>query len=189
MGNLGLKEIFTRRLPNLHQVTSVYGVIVLFVYGWSIYWFLWQLPSWMHFRSPKEILITFAYVVAANFFESAITLFAVTLLCFILPQKWFRDQFTSKGVVLVVVFFASIPKYLQALDEYQAIPPGMLKFVLAGLVGLVLVFYLVGQIGFFRKLIEDVADRTIIFLYVIFPISLISLLVVLIRNVVEAFRG
>ena len=53
----------------------------------------------------------------------------------------------------------------------------------AGVAILVLVF-LVDQVGFLRRVLDELASRLTIFLYISIPVSVIALLVVLIRNII-----
>ena len=58
-------------------------------------------------------------------------------------------------------------------------------WTLALALGLILIIvYLAGRLSLLRKVIEFLADRAIILLYISLPLSLISLVVILIRWVV-----
>jgi hypothetical protein len=168
--------------PSLGQVQAVYGVITLLVYGWTIYWYLWKLPSYVYFLTITEMLVVFAYAVAMNFIESLMVLALPFLLSLLLPAKWFRDVFVSRGTALVIVLLIFLMRYIGIITAYQDIPASMLYLAPAAILVMGLVAFLAGWIAFVRRILDEVASRAVIFLYVLIPLSLISLLVVAIRN-------
>jgi hypothetical protein len=189
MGSSDLKAWFAKRMPNSQQIAAVYGVIVLVVYGWTIYWYLWKLPSWLYFMTLTEMLVAFAYAMAVNFLESVLILLVPILLCLFLPSRWFRDQFVAQGAILVVLILVALMQYLKIITSLQDLPPGIGRMALLVMVGIVFLVFLVGRIGFLGKVIAEIANRATIFLYIFMPISALSLLVVLFRNIVEALNG
>ena len=54
---------------------------------------------------------------------------------------------------------------------------------LLAMAGIVFLVFLVGRIGLLRKAVEEIASRAVIFNYIFIPLSALSLLVVLFRNV------
>jgi hypothetical protein len=189
MGISGLKAWFANHMPTVQQLASVYGVIVLIVYGWTIYWFAWQLPSWLYFLTLGEILSVFSYAMVVNFIESLITLFVPVLICLLLPPRWFRDRFAALGTSLVVLSLMALMKNVEMIIALQGFSPGLGFSVLLVIVGIVFLVFLISKISLFLKVIEEIANRAIIFLYISLPISALSFLVVLIRNISEAFHG
>ena len=105
------------KLPRLAQVYPVYAIIVILTYGWTIYWALWKLPSWLDFLPLGEIGAIFCYLMATNFIESLLALFGVIILSLILPQKWFRDLFVSRGSVLAASILISIMVFEYHFDK------------------------------------------------------------------------
>jgi hypothetical protein len=189
MGFSALKAWFTKRAPNSQQIAAVYGVIVLVVYGWTIYWFLWTLPSWLYFLTLGEITVTFAYTMATNFFESILILLIPVFLSLLLPPRLFRDRFVAHGVSLSLFILIGLMQYLVVIVSGKEVPFGMGRMALLVIVGILLLTFIVGRIGFLCKVFEEIASRASIFVYVFLPISAISILLVLIRNLIEAFHG
>ena len=183
------KAYTANHMPTVQQLAAVYGVIVLIVYGWTIYWFAWKLPSWLYFLTLGEILSTFSYAMVVNFIESLIALFVLVLICLLLPPRWFRDRFAALGTSLVVLSLVALMKYVGIIIALQGFPPGMGRSALLAIVGIIFLVFLIGRVNLFLRVIEEIANRTVIFLYIFLPISAISFLVVLIRNIVEAFHG
>ena len=105
------------KFPRLAQVYPVYAIIVILTYGWTIYWALWKLPSWLNFLPLAEIGSIFCYLMATNFIESLMALCGVIVLCLVLPQKWFRDLFVSRGSVLAASVLISIMVFEYHFDK------------------------------------------------------------------------
>ena len=172
------------KLPRLAQVYPVYAIIVILTYGWTIYWTLWKLPSWLDFLPLGEIGAIFCYLMATNLMESLLTLLGVTVVSLVLPQKWFRDLFVSRGSVLAASVLIPIMVFEYHFDKpadyYSKFP--MLLLVMF-LVACVLVF-LAGWINIVRKAVEVFAEKAVIFLFISLPVSILSLMVVLVRNLI-----
>ncbi|HSR19847.1 MAG TPA: hypothetical protein VLL49_02935 [Anaerolineales bacterium] len=168
----------SRRLPSWPQVAQVYAVIVLMVYGWTIMWFLWKVPSWLAFLSAGEMLAVLAYALAANLIESLAVLCVPVCVGIILPQKWFNDAFVARAAALMLAGIgASIFVALQFKDR------DVLPSLLVGpwrpalmLLGIAVGVYLAGRFAILRRALELLADRATIFLYVSLPLSLLAML-------------
>ena len=176
--------LIKNKLPRLAQVYPVYAIIVILTYGWTIYWALWKLPSWLDFLPLGEIGSIFCYLMATNFIESLLVLLGVLIISLILPQKWFRDLFVSRGSALAASVLIPIMVFEYHFDKpadyYSKFP--MLLLVMF-LVACVLVF-LAGWINIVRKAVEVFAEKAVIFLFISLPVSILSLMVVLVRNLI-----
>ena len=176
--------LIKNKLPRLAQVCPVYAMIVILTYGWTIYWALWKLPSWLNFLPLGEIGSIFCYLMATNFIESLIAFFGVIVICLILPRKWFRDLFVSRGSVLAASVLISIMVFEYHFDkpsDYFHKFPIYLPLIL--LIAGVLVF-LAGWIQIVRKAVEVFAENAVIFLFISLPVSVLSLIVVIVRNLI-----
>lgn len=176
---------FLSQLPTWEQVIPVYAVIVLVVYTWTILWFFWKVPSWTFFLNVGEVLTVLAYSLATNFAESLLVLCAPVLLSLILPRKWFRDVFVARGAALsasglgYMVFLAN---QFRNKDDYPTLYLQIWSVALA-LALIALVVYACGRIVVARKITVALADRLSIFVYILVPLSIVSLLVVIARSV------
>ena len=177
-----VKTMMSTRLPGLMQTAAVYSVIVLFIYGWTIYWFLWKLPSWLYFMTAIELLTLFAYSMVVNLLESFFVLLLPLFLSILLPVKWFRDRFVARGSALVVVILAFLTYYSRLITGLVGLPSNLGWMLLAVAAAAVAAVFIFGRVAFLRRILEEIANRAVIFLFISFPISAISLLVVLIRN-------
>ncbi len=173
------------RIPRLEEIARVYAVIVTVVYGWTILWFFWKLPSWLYFLNGGEILTAFAYVLATNLLESLVVLSAPVLLSLALPKKWFGDVFAARGAavaLLCLAYMMYIANQFQTNSDYPDIP--LTRSAILALVLIGLGTFFAGRSSTARKVIEVFSERATIFLYISVPLSLISLLMILGRLIV-----
>lgn len=158
-------------------------MIVLMVYGWTILWFFWKLPSLLYFMTIDEILVDFAYVMATNFLESLCVLLIPVLLCLLLPRKWFYDVFVVRGASLVMLLLGYSIFFTLQLRGEERYPKDLILLTFPLIGAILFLVYLSGKIGIVRKVIESLSDRATVFLYLSIPVSLISLCVAIIRNI------
>jgi len=172
-----------KKFPTLEQIAPVYAVIVMIIYAWTLVHFFWRLPSWFLFSNLSDLASIFAYMIVVNLMESLLVLVAPLLLNMVLPRAWFYDRFTTRSVSLVLVGLG----YLIYLDDHlQAelpFPIAMVRWIPAVMVVILVLVYLLDRFNIIRRLLDGIANRALIFLYISIPISVISLLVILIRNI------
>jgi hypothetical protein len=174
-----------QRTPSWAQLASVFAVIVLILYTWTILWFLWKLPSWLYFLNAGEILMALAYSLATNLAESLVVFAVPVLLAFLLPRKWFSDAFVARGATLAIAalgFLIYLAYQFQDKGSYPASLVNPLLIASSLAIGLLLVF-LAGRVVLLRKSIEFLADRATIFLYVLIPLSLLSILMIILHSI------
>ncbi len=172
------------RLPTIQQVLAIYGIISLLISGWTLIVFFWRLPSWEYILTFGEISTIFAYSMSVNLLESLVVLFPLLLLSIVLPKSWFRDSFLSEAFLLVIlglIYTMYIAMHISSRNNDYPTQLVRLIPVIGSLI--VVLTLLIGRIPLVRKLTENLADRFSIFSYVFLPISLISLLIVIVRNV------
>ena len=130
-----------------------------------------------------EIALVYAYLLVTNFLESLLAVCVPIVLGFILPPKWFRDSFVSRGTSLVLLglgYFMFLAYQFQAKDDYPTVLLKAWSVALAlGIIALLV--FLIAKIPFLNKALGFIAERVTIFLYVYIPLSLVSLVVVLPR--------
>jgi len=173
------------RLPKLTQVTPVYALIVMLIYGWTIYWFIWRFPSWSYFLSINEILVIGAYSAVVNLFESLIVLCAPLVLALLLPKQWFSERFISAGSLLSMLiggYFIYFSSVSEAADSFSYTP--LIQVVVFFIIAIGLSI-LLSRVHVVSNLISSFADRAQIFLYLSLPVSALSVLVVIVRNLIK----
>jgi len=172
-----------KRLPNLPDIVSVYAVIASMLFTWSMLLFFWYLPSWLHFMTLGDLIPVFCYVMASSFFESLAFLLLLLFLAFALPSNYLRDEFVARGASIALCVIGLIMLRFRMHDV------SMIKiFFLGNGIGLVLTAVIVSllatKINLVRRALISLSDRLIVFLYILIPLSLFSLLVIIIRNII-----
>ena len=171
----------SKRLPGWKDLTQVYGIIVLVIYSWTILSFLWMFPSWRNILTAGEILAVLAFSLASAFAESLVVLCVPALVGLVLPRTWFGNLFVARGAALALSGLAYVMFLDRQLQSQSGFPelglPGWV--LLAPLAVIVLLVYLPGRIKLLRKFLESLADRATIFLYIMVPVSAISVLAAL----------
>ena len=172
------------KIPKLEEIAPVYAVIVMMIYPWTLTRFFWRLSSWILFASVGDLVAIFAYMVVVNFLESILVLLALLVMSIIQPQKWFYDRFKTRSISLVLLGLGYLIYLNKNLHADSPFPLTLVRWIpIVAVVILVLVF-LVDQVSFLRRVLEELANRLTIFLYISIPVSVIALLVVLIRNII-----
>lgn len=172
------------RLPKQKDILPVYAVIVLMVYGWTIYKFNYYLPGWIFFLNIGEVLTVFAYSVTINLFESVVVLLGVITVNVLLPRKWFAEVFIARGTSLSVLVLGLMMYVANQFKTKEYYPSEIIHWLPVILFLMGVFVYFLGRVRFLSNAIELFADRAIIFLYISIPVSVFSLIVVVIRNMV-----
>ena len=177
---------FIARLPERRSIIGVYAMTVFLVYGWTLLASFWKVPSWLFFLKIGEVLSVYAYSFTIDFVESILLLFTMLLIGLVLPKRWWNDQFVSKSGVWIVVILASIMLRLytnRAPEYWDGFVYNQLTWwgytVLLGIV----LSILFSSVDWLRIGLERLADRVVAFLYIYLPLTVISIIVVLVRNI------
>jgi hypothetical protein len=172
------------RIPKQKEILPVYAVIVLMIYGWTILKFSYYVPGWLYFLNLGEILMVFAYSATVNLLESLLVLLGIVAIGTVLPKKWFADAFVARGVVFSAIVLGLMMYVANQFNYKEYYPSEMIRWFPVIVIVMGVFVYFLGRIKFVCNIIEAFADRAIIFLYISIPVSLLSLIVVVIRNVV-----
>ncbi len=151
------------------------------IYSWTLLWFFWKYPSWSFFLNIGEILVVLAYSLATCFAESLTVLIFPVLLAFILPKKWFYDGFIARSVALVLPILGYMMHIAYQTDGALDYPSQSLDWAPVVLAATLLLVFVVGKVSLLRKVLEALADRMTIFLYIFVPLSILSVIVVAIQ--------
>lgn len=176
-------EKIKSRLPTKEAITPVLAVISFLAYGWTLVLFLWKVPSWMLYLTAGDMLTVLAYSMTSALLESLFVLSVLLLLCLLLPARWMQDVFVTRGTVAAILGLGTIMLYMYcfSLVGYSYIS-NLIPWSLAGLVITIFFTSLSTRIRPIVRAAELISDRMIVFLYIYIPISLVSLLVVVYRN-------
>jgi hypothetical protein len=170
------------RFPTLRENVQVYAVVAVPVYAWTILWLFWELPSWLNFLTLDEVLPIFAYALTTNLLESLLILAGLNFFCFVLPKHWFQDSFVARSLLFILPGLGYL-MYYASLFGKEVDPPSALSLSLPVVfVALLLLSLFLSRILRLKNLAETVADRLTVFLYLLIPLSLLSVVFVLARN-------
>jgi len=182
-----LPKLFTGRFPDTQSILGVYAVIVTLIYSWTLITSFYKVPSWLFYLTLGQISSMYAYFFLINLVESIFILAAVLLLEFtiFLPLKN-RDEFQSRSILIVFAVLVSSMARLLLYKSFEAsgafVSGELTWWVLTFLLGLLSAIF-IPKIKKLRDIIDNIAERLIVLLYIYIPLSLISLIVVLARNI------
>lgn len=180
-----------KRLPGAFQIAQVLAVIMLMVYGWTLYWYLWKVPSWMYYLTLGELAGIYAYAASVNLLESLLALAGLLLLAFFLPRAWLSDSFAARGTAFLLPLLAYIMVLSNSFETVSEknYPSTLIHWSPLALGFALLLAYLAGKWTPLRRALEKFSARAVIFLYVFLPISVISLTYVLITNLLRSISN
>ena len=170
-----------KRLPNKSNIVSVYSIIAFMIYSWTFITFFFKLSSWVYYLTFGEIADIFTYAMVTDLFESMALLLGLLLLCLLLPATFLKDDFRIRGTWLAIGFLGTLMVYLVPAFGIRdrGINPGLW---LAGAILLTVsltVFF--SRLRFTRRFAHFITDRMIVFLVIFTPLSVISLLALVVR--------
>jgi hypothetical protein len=171
------------RLPALDAIIPVYAVISFMVYGWTLVVFLWKVPSWMMFLTLGEMLSVFAYSMTSALLESLAALAILLFASVLLPARWMRDVFVTRGSVVAFFALGSIMLFMVRLSVIgYAVLNYLFQCTWIALALTLLLAFLAARLRFVVRAVAWISDRLIVFLFLLLPISLVSVIVVIYRN-------
>jgi len=151
------------------------------IYGWTIIRFFWKMPSWLLFMSVWDLLSALSFTLSANLIESLLVLAGVLLLSLVLPGKWFRISFIASGSLTSAL---SLGYLMLVADHYHSkteLPSEIFAWAPAVVLIIILLLILFTRISLLKELVEELADRATIFLYLSIPLSAAALASVVIE--------
>ena len=168
-----------KRMPPRNQIILVFASIIFPLYSWTTYLVLDYLPSWLKSMKIWEIFSINAYAYVWTLIESLIILLFVITVALLIPVKWLRENFVSKGSVLVWIVY--IFAFIVQINEYE-----IKNELVAGLILIACIifsFILISKYHKIDEIIHSIADRLVVFLYVYIPISVVGVMIVLYNNI------
>lgn len=171
------------KVPALGEIAGVFAAASFIVYSWTMYESFWKVPSWLFFLEWGEIVSLYSYAFLVNFLESVALLgFALTF-SVILPRSWWKDAFVARGAALTVVVVASAQLHLSRYPAFDrdAFLEGQLVWWFHTLWIAALLVWAAGRIRWVRNLLESIADRLTVFLYVFLPLTAVGAVIVAVR--------
>jgi hypothetical protein len=173
-----------QRLPDLQSILQVYALIAVMFAGWTITSFLWKLSAWLLLLNLGEILTVFSYALAANFLESLIILSVLLLGCALLPARALRDDFVVRGAILALGLVGSLMAFVGSEIQFGFDSGFRLLFLPIALL-LLTGFFLrrSSKSDRLRSGMLWIADRFVVFLFILLPLFALNFVYVVLRNV------
>jgi len=178
-------DFFRKRLPARNEIYTVLGVVVFVVHTWSVRGFLHELPSFILYFTPGQILGVFAYMMAFALMESILVTFGLIVISILLPVKWFRDGFIYKSLVTLLLGAGAMLWLENTIMSFNNNFPSMSLLLVAAGIALGAWILLLVTFHFIKPLQKSLlfaADRFGVFAYLYIPLGVIGLVVVLARN-------
>jgi hypothetical protein len=174
-----------KRFPSFQQIIPVYAVTVMMIYGWTIYRYIWEIPSWLYFLSLADVFRIYAYALSVNFMESLVLLTLPLVICLILPRKWFYESFIARGSTLVILLLGYLMYFSNSFKSISGDfdPQLLINWTPAVLIVIAALVFASGRIRVLSRIVEDFSSRAVIFLYISIPASVFSLLYIIARNI------
>ena len=183
-----LKERLRARLPSKQEVGPVFSTIVFIVFTWTLYRMFYQVPSWLYYMSVWSVLVIAAYVLAFALFESIVILGLMLFFSLVFPARHFKDKFVPQGFTIAVVMGGGAYllqrkiNVIYKLNGWELIIYPIIVLIVALI--LILTFsFVFDHFRTIKRLVNAVAERLTVFSYIYVPLSLVSLVVVLVRNI------
>lgn len=175
-----------KRFPPRADLIAFFSFAAFLVYVRMLFFFAWKLPSWLYILTANEILSTLAYSLAFSFLESLGYTALFAIICFLLPISWFKARFVPRAVWAMTVWMISWSLFFSPIEGWKQ---GGVEMAGSLFIWLVVTLLLAGFAAFagarfpvLTRSGEWLADSTLVFLFLLVPASLISLIVIIIRN-------
>ena len=181
------RNYLARKLPSRSEALPVFSLAVFFIYSWTIFRMFYEPPSWLYYLNILNILVLVAYAMMFALVESSLLFVFTCFIGILLPERIFRQRFVTQGCLLVslVCFVAvSAQRRLGLILQMQSwqiiIVP--LAFILLSIAILVLSAWIYDRFTRIPAFVQGLAERISVFVYIYLPLGLLSLGVVLFRN-------
>jgi hypothetical protein len=176
------RNFIQKRFPNRSEIIPVLGAVVFACFSWMILNFINKLSSFILYFNLGEILAIFAYMMAFALLESLVFIGFLILVSGLLPSSWLKEDFAFKGFIITVIAAITSILFQHALrDDFPSMLMLVTSVVLPILAIAVLIF-LIRSMPRVQNILLNIADRLSILLFLYVPIGIISLLVVVYRN-------
>jgi hypothetical protein len=109
----------------------------------------------------------------------------ILLLCFALPSERFREHFVVRGTWLALGLALSIlgNGLWRGMTRFTYAEVSLTIWSIVSLIMIAVLTFVSTRVRFMTRAADWISDRLIIFLYILIPLSILSMLVVLARNI------
>lgn len=177
-----LRDSLSGRIPAFADILPVFALIAAMFYGWTMVVFLWKLPGWLFFLNIGEIAGILAYQFTTNLLESFVILLLLLISSMIFPPRAFKDVFVVRGSVAALVLIGSMMLFL---NRYVSVGPKFGEYLPVWMLGSLLLAIVLSVVSTHFRILKDsiswLSDRMIVFLFVLLPLTALSIFYVLIQ--------
>lgn len=165
------------------DITLVFAACVFPIYLWSIWNLLQIVPAWLLRSTMWELLGVVAYTQVFALIESLAALAVLLVLALLLPSRFFANRFValSSAFVFLTAFWFILLQY-----NYGSIrlwgPLQFLPWIALYLGSLAIVYILINRSPKLAAVILAVIKKISVLSFVYAAVSIVSLVVVVIRN-------
>ncbi len=180
-----VSAIFRQRLPSRRDLMYGFAASVLLVNVWSILVLLRQVPTLLLRLSLADLVGVIAYNQAFALLESTLVLLALIVLAIILPGRRWRQGFAAYATLLLLVSWpwALVLNLLLLGDEFTNLGPGGSLLLLAAYLAWVgAAFLLIARHNRLERALTVFIERVVVLSAVYLAVDLMSLVIVLLRN-------
>ena len=171
-----------KRLPPLAEILPVFAISVFLFYGWTMLVFLWKLPGWLFFLSPGEIAVLFAFELVTNLMESLAVLALILLVTALLPARYLKDYFPARGGAIALALVGGMILLLHfAVTKKIGLASTWPMWTLALGLFSALLAWVASRFGAAGRILAGLGDCLIVFLIILPPLSVISLVIIIVR--------
>ena len=175
-----LRSLALKRLPPISDILPVFAIIVTMFYGWTMVVFLWKLPGWLFFLTIGEIAGVFAFQLATNLVESLVVLLLLLILSMVFPPRIFKEVFIVRAGMAALILIASMMLFLNRyVSVGTAFGSALFLWMIATTLLAAVLTMLSTRVRFLTALISWISDRLTVFLFILMPLSALSLIYVL----------
>lgn len=173
-----------QKIPNKRQLAQVFAVASFMIYGWTTYRLIQKLPSWLYYLNIQEILANYSHTLVFNFLEVLIFTSLILLLNFLLPAKLFMEKFVARGSLFSIFSLGYLIYLALAIGDSKSLqfPMELFDWVPWVFLAILLLAILLPWIKLVQKMMEELADRAVVFLYILLPLTGLGILLFTFNN-------
>lgn len=160
--------------PRLGEILPVYATVVFFLYTWMLMHFFWKVPSWLYFLSVGEVLNLLAYSLFVNLLESIVFTLFIIGICLFIPAKLLQGKFVACGGILGFILLLWIAAFDLMSAWIVLSKVQILAWLLCVILSVSLFMFFVIRFPSLQKIVTNICDRFIVFLYLVIPLSLLG---------------
>lgn len=171
-------------LVSRQQVFLAFSVVAFAVFSWAILQYLNRVTAWLFYLTVPEVISLLAYTLLFALLESMLITVGLVLLAAVLPGFLFRQNFVplTTAMILPLALGAMAIHYFENNLRAASLPAVAGALVLYVLLSFGL-YLSVQRIPVVADRFRHTADRVSVLAYLYLPLSLVSLLIVIIRNI------